>query len=73
MRDLRKYAQQTTVRLTFGGILVIVIVAEILIWSFYGREAALFGAVCIFLGLLPLFLTWLFLLGLDWFVKSRHK
>jgi hypothetical protein len=72
MRDLRKYAQQTTIRLVFGGILVIVIVAEILIWIFYGREAALFGAVCIMVGLMPLFLTWLFLWGLEWFVKSRQ-
>jgi len=72
MRDLRKYAQQTTIRLVFGGILVIVIVAEILIWIFYGREAALAGAVCILVGLMPLFLTWLFLWGLEWFVKSRQ-
>lgn len=71
MRDLRKYAQQTTIRLVFGGILVIVIVAEILIWMFYGREAALAGAVCMGIGLLPLLLTWLLLGGLDWFVKRR--
>jgi len=72
MRDLRKYAQQTTVRLVSGGILIMFIVAEFLIWIFYGREAAIAGAVCIVVGLMPLFLTWLFLLGIEWFVKSRQ-
>ncbi|MCX8062999.1 MAG: hypothetical protein N3D16_10505 [Anaerolineales bacterium] len=72
MRDLRKYAQQTTVRLVIGGLLIIVIVAEILIAVFYGREAALGGAVCILISLSPLFLTWLFLLMLEWIVKSRQ-
>lgn len=73
MRDLRKYAQQTTLRLVFGGLLVVVIVAEILIAIFYGREAALAGAFCILLGLLPLFLIWLLLWGLEWIVRRTEK
>lgn len=72
MRDLRKYTQQTTTRLVIGGILVIVIVAEILITIFYGRQAAFAGAVCILLGLMPLFITWLFLILLEWIVKWRQ-
>ncbi len=71
MRDLRKYAQQTLIRLVIGGLIVIVIVAEILIAIFYGREAAIAGAVCLAIGLMPLLLTWLFLVGLEWIVKKR--
>lgn len=70
MRDLRKYSQQTMVRLVIGGIFVIIIVAEILIAIFYGRDAAFAGAVCIVIGLIPLILTWLFLLGLERLVKK---
>lgn len=72
MRDLRKYAQQTTIRLVIGGLLVIIIVAEILIAFFYGREAAIAGAVCILIGLAPLFITWFFLIVLEWIVQRRQ-
>ncbi|GAB4471797.1 MAG: hypothetical protein Kow0088_05860 [Anaerolineales bacterium] len=72
MHDLRKYSQQTTTRLVVGGVFVIVIVAEILIALFYGREAAFAGAVCIMIGLMPLLLTWLFLLVLEWFVRKNQ-
>ncbi|MCS7247113.1 MAG: hypothetical protein NZ840_02595 [Anaerolineales bacterium] len=72
MRDLRKYAQQTMTRLIVGGLLLIVILAEFLIALFYGYEAAIGGAICIAVGLLPLAITWLFLIALDRWVKSRR-
>lgn len=64
-RDLRKYARQTNVRLVVGGIAVLYLVGLGLIWVFYGRYAALMGAVCLTAGLAPLLLVWLALGGLE--------
>jgi|YelNatPaOPRAMG01_1025707.scaffolds.fasta_scaffold02319_15 hypothetical protein len=73
MRDLRAYSRQTLVRLVFGGLLIIIIIAEILIYLFYGRSAAISGFLCILLGLIPLGLIWLFFIGLEWLVKRKPQ
>ncbi len=72
-RDLRRYAQQTTVRLIFGGILLLFVVGDGLIYVFYGREAALLGALCLVAGLSPLILIWLVLTVVDLIVRSIFK
>ena len=59
MRDLRKYAQQTNRRLILGGILLLFVVGDGLIFLIYGKEAALMGLTCLLFGLAPLVLIWL--------------
>jgi len=69
IRDLRNYARQTNSRLIAGGILILFIVGDGLIYLFFGREAAILGFICLLAGLAPLLIIW-FLLGLmDWLVK----
>jgi membrane protein implicated in regulation of membrane protease activity len=72
-RDLRQYARQTWVRLIIGAILLIFIVGDGLIYIFYGRSAAVMGAVCLLLGLAPLLLIWIAMLALDFFVKRANR
>jgi len=69
-RDLRKYARQTNVRLVAGALLLLFIVGDGLIYFIYGKGAALFGLLCILGGMLPVVLTVLVLLLLDW-VRKR--
>jgi len=57
-RDLRKYANQTNVRLIVGGLLLLFVVGLGLIYLFYGPGAALSGMICLLVGLVPLFLIW---------------
>jgi hypothetical protein len=67
--DLRRYARQTNVRLMAGFILLLFVVGDGLIYWLYGRNAALLGVMCLVVGLLPLLLIWLILVGLEWWVK----
>ena len=68
-RDLRKYAQQTNVRLIAGGVLVLFVVGLGLIYLFYGPGAALSGLMCLVAGLIPLILIWLGFLILELITK----
>ncbi len=72
-RDLRKYARQTNVRLIIGGLLVLFVVGDGLIYLFYGTGAALTGLLCLLGGLVPIVLIILFLLLLDWVVKRANR
>jgi hypothetical protein len=72
-RDLRRYANQTNVRLWVGFILLLFLVGDGLIYFFYGRGAALMGAACLLLGLAPLVLIGLAMWGLDWIVKQANR
>lgn len=72
-RDLRKYAQQTNVRLIVGALLVLFLIGDGLIYLFYGLGAALTGLLCLAGGLLPIFLIYLFFLLLDWVVKRANR
>ena len=67
--DLRRYARQTNVHLMAGFILLLFVVGDGLIYWIYGRNAALLGVMCLVVGLLPLLLIWLILVGLEWWVK----
>ncbi len=67
--DMRKYARQTNIRLWAGFILLLFLVGGGLIYWFYGSQAALLGLVCLVVGLLPLLLIWLILVGLEWVAK----
>jgi hypothetical protein len=73
MNDLRKYARQTTVRLIAGGILLLAIVGEGLIYAFYGPGGAISGLLCIGAGLLPVVLIIFILYGMEWIVKHNQE
>ena len=72
-RDLRRYARQTNVRLFIGGILLLFLVGDGLIYAIYGQGAALFGFTCLLLGLAPLVLIWLALWLLDLIVRRADR
>ncbi len=72
-RDLRKYAGQTNLRLLIGFILLLFIVGDGLIWIIYGQGAALMGASCILLGLIPLVLIGFAMWILDFIVKRADR
>jgi hypothetical protein len=71
--DLRRYAKQTNSRLILGGIIILFVLGDGLIYIFYGGGAALMGLACIFAGLVPLILVWLALVGLEWFSRWANK
>lgn len=73
MRDLRRYARQTNTRLILGGILVLFLVGDGLIYLIYGRGAALLGFVCLLGGLSPIALIWLSLAVLEWITKRADE
>lgn len=72
-RDLRRYARQTNFRLAVGGILILLIVGDGLIYIIYGRGAALLGLICLLLGLAPLLLIGLALLALEWITRRANQ
>ncbi|MRS05575.1 hypothetical protein EG832_20525 [bacterium] len=73
MRDLRKYANQTTTRLITGGITLVVIVAVGFTWIFYGRSAALTALLCIGAGLLPVVLIFGLFLLINWILRKNNE
>lgn len=68
-RDLRKYATQTNKRLILGGIGLLYLVGGGLIYSIFGREAAITGVICLTAGISPLGLAWLALNLVGWIAK----
>ncbi|HSB66531.1 MAG TPA: hypothetical protein VLD65_08125 [Anaerolineales bacterium] len=73
IRDLRRYAQQTNLRLILGGLLLLFLVGDGLIYFIYGRRAAVMGFICLVAGLAPLTLIWLALAVLDWIVRRANQ
>ncbi len=73
-RDVRHYTRQTYVRLILGGLFLLYVVGDGLIYLIYGKEAAYMGLVCISLGLAPVALIvaliGLYLWLMDWIVKK---
>ena len=72
-RDLRRYARQTNVQLIGGALLVLFIVGDGLIYLIYGSGAALMGILCLLAGMIPVVLTVLVLLLLDWIRKRADR
>ncbi len=68
-QDLRKYARQTNLRLIAGGLLLLFIVGDGLIYLFYGPRAALGGLMCLVVGLVPLILIWVLFFVLEALTK----
>jgi len=71
-RDLREFDRQTNRQLIIGGLILLFVVGDGLIYLFYGINAALFGLLCIGAGLLPILAIWLVLTLMDRFVKSQN-
>ncbi len=71
--DLRAYARQTTFRLIAGGILLLFIVGDGLIYLIYGPSAALSGLLCLGIGLVPVGLILIFFAIMDWIVKRANR
>jgi hypothetical protein len=72
-RDLRKYARQTNIRVIAGALLLLFIVGDGLIYLIYGGGAAVFGLLCLLGGMIPVALTVLVLLLLDWIRKRADN
>lgn len=72
-RDLRKYMQQTNVRITVGALLLLFIVGVGLIWLIYGFGAAMMGLLCLLGAFVPIGLILFSLYGLDWIVKRANR
>jgi hypothetical protein len=73
MRDLSRYARQTTTRLIIGFIVILFTVGLGLVYIFYGQGGALLGLLCLLLGLAPLLLIWLVLGLLDWVTRIASR
>ena len=72
-RDLRKYTRQTNVRLVVGAMVLLFIVGDGLIYFIYGSSAAMMGLLCLLAGMVPVGLTVLVLLLLDWIRKRADR
>lgn len=72
-RDLRKYARQTNTRLIIGGILLLFVVGDGLIYLVYGPAAALMGLICLAGGMVPPVLIILILWGMEWVAKRVDR
>lgn len=72
MRDLRKYSRQTNRGLILGGLFLVILVGNGLIYVFYGRNAALLGLLCTVLGLAPILLVWIILLVMEWIARRAN-
>ena len=72
-RDLRRYSHNTNIRLIVGGLLLLFIVGDGLIYIFYGANAALSGLICLMMGVFPLLLIYLALAIMGWIVKRANR
>ncbi len=70
---MEKYYRQTIARTIIGGIILIIAVAFILIWSIYGQQAAFTGFSCMLTGLLPLATVYLVFIFLDSLLKKYRQ
>lgn len=72
-RDLRSYSKSTTFQLIIGALAIIFIIGTLLIYNFYGINAAIFGLFCLLGGLLPVILIILIMMGINRFLEKEHK
>jgi len=64
--DPRAYSKQTTVRLIVGGIGILFLIGDGLIYVIYGPAAAISGFLCLGAGLLPV----LIIMGIFWVMEK---
>ena len=71
VRDLREYSKKTRSRLLFGSLALIFVVGDGLIFLLYGKEAGIFGLLCMLGALVPILLIILFLEIAERVVKKK--
>ena len=71
-KDLREYARQTRVRLILGFLVLLFLVGDGLIFVLYGKEAGLFGLMCIGGALIPVLFIVIFLWIAERVVRSQE-
>jgi hypothetical protein len=72
-RDLRKYGSQTNIRLAIGGVVLLFVVGDGLIYLIYGKGPALMGLLCLLAGMVPVVLILLLLALLNWITKRAKR
>ena len=72
-RDLRRYHRQTTTRLIIGGLFLLFVVGDGLIYLVYGPGAAVTGLICLGTGLIPVGLIVLVLELLGWLARKMDR
>ena len=72
-RDVRKYMQDTNVRLVVGAIVLLFIIGDGLIWLIYGFGAAMMGILCMLGAFVPIGLILLLLNLSDWILKRAGR
>lgn len=70
--DLRKYSRQTTFRLIVGGIVILFLIGDGLVFFIYGPAAAISGFLCLGLGLLPVLIIMGSLWVMEYVVKKNR-
>jgi F0F1-type ATP synthase assembly protein I len=68
-KTLAEYSRQTTFRLIVGGIFILFIIGDALIFYIYGSAAAISGLLCLGIGLLPV----LIIVGILWVMEYIVK
>ena len=68
-KTLSEYSRQTTFRLIAGGIFILFIIGDALIFYIYGSAAAISGVLCLGIGLLPV----LIIIGILWVMEYIVK
>ena len=71
-RDLRKYHRQTNIRALIYFLIILFVLGDGLIWLFYGYQNAIFGALCMLGGLVPIGLVFLILEAMGWIVHRNR-
>lgn len=72
-RDLKYYARQTNTQLIVGGILILFLLGDGLIFLVYGPGSALVGLLCILSGFVPIGFILLALWLMDVVVKKAGR
>lgn len=72
IRDLRKYARQTNVRLAAGALFLLFVVGDGLIYLIYGPGPALMGLLCLAGGMVPIVLVVAILFLMEWIAKRAN-
>ncbi|MFN2147505.1 MAG: hypothetical protein ACK2T2_03880 [Anaerolineales bacterium] len=71
-RDLRRYANQTSIRLVAGMLILLFIVGNGLIFLIYGEGAVRTSLLCMLAFFVPVFLIVLLLALFGWIAKRGH-